>query len=49
MLRDSVFDKRFSVGLTLDATLAEFEHFLAKYGRVIQNIYFSLPMGDKFH
>lgn len=49
MLRDSVFDKRFSVGLTLDATLAEFEHFLAKYGRFIQNIYFSLPMGDKFH
>lgn len=49
MLRDSVFDKRFSVGLTLDATLAEFKNFLAKYGRFIQNIYFSLPMGDKFH
>lgn len=41
--------KRFSVGLTLDTTEDEFVMFLEMYHEFIDNIYFSLPMGDKFH
>lgn len=43
------FNKRFSVGLALDTTLAEFNALLDEYSWAIENIYFSLPMGDKFH
>lgn len=49
MLQHDFFFKRFSVGLTLDTTLEEFVEFLRKYHPYIANIYFSLPMGDKFH
>lgn len=45
----SFFSKRFSVGLALDTTLAEFDAMLYEYSWAIENIYFSLPMGDKFH
>lgn len=43
------FNKRFSIGLALDTTLAEFDAMLDEYSWAIENIYFSLPMGDKFH
>lgn len=43
------FNKRFSVGLALDTTLDEFNALLDQYSWAIENIYFSLPMGDKFH
>lgn len=43
------FNKRFSVGLALDTTLVEFNAMLDEYSWAIENIYFSLPMGDKFH
>lgn len=43
------FKKRFSVGLTLDASVSSFESFLLKYSQYISNFYFSLPLGDKFH
>ena len=43
------FSKRFSVGLALDTTLVEFNAMLDEYSWAIENIYFSLPMGDKFH
>lgn len=45
----SFFSKRFSVGLALDTTLDEFNELLDQYAWAIENIYFSLPMGDKFH
>lgn len=43
------FLKKFSVGLTLDASVSNFEDFLSKYSKYISNFYFSLPLGDKFH
>ncbi len=49
MKNKEYFYKRFSVGLTLDATIDDFNHFLETYHRYIANFYFSLPMGDKFH
>ncbi len=49
MMDQSFFYKRFSVGLALDTTLQEFDEFLNEYAKYINNFYFSLPMGDKFH
>lgn len=43
------FDKKFSIGLVLDTTLAEYEAFLQAYHPCIANVYFSLPMGERFH
>lgn len=41
--------KRFSLGLVLDTGFPEFELFLSKNYQYIDNFYFSLPMGDRFH
>lgn len=41
--------KKFSVGLTLETTIEEFESFLCKYHSYIYEFYFSLPLGDRFH
>lgn len=49
MKSNDFFYKRFSVGLTLDASVSSFESFLLKYSQYISNFYFSLPLGDKFH
>ena len=49
MLDRSFFHKRFSVGLSLDTNLREFDAFLDQYQDYINNFYFSLPLGDKFH
>lgn len=49
MKNRTFFSKRFSIGLALDTTLAEFDAMLDEYSWAIENIYFSLPMGDKFH
>ena len=49
MLDRLFFHKRFSVGLSLDTTLREFDVFLDQYKDYINNFYFSLPLGDKFH
>lgn len=49
MKSNDFFYKRFSVGLTLDASISSFETFLLKYSKYISNFYFSLPLGDKFH
>lgn len=43
------FDKKFNVGLTLRTTLKRAEKFFAKYARYIDEVYFSLPLGDRFH
>lgn len=46
---DRSYYKRFSVGLTLLDSVEEYDVFLKNYGKYINNIYFSLPMGDRFH
>ena len=43
------FHKRFSVGLALDSTPDEYEKLFSLYGDKIDNIYFSPPLGDRFH
>lgn len=44
-----MFYKKFSVGVFLDTSLGAFESFVEEYAEFIDNFYFSLPMGDKFH
>lgn len=41
--------KKFSLGLVLDTSMEEFEAFLDEYHPYIENFYFSLPLGDRFH
>ena len=43
------FHKKFLVGLTLKTTAKEFDKFLAEYSYYIEQIYFSIPLGEKFH
>ena len=43
------FHKRFLVGLTMKTTPREFDKFLGKYSYYIEQIYFSIPLGEKFH
>lgn len=43
------FYKKFSLGLFLDTSIRGFTQFLDDFEDFIANIYFSLPMGDKFH
>lgn len=45
----SFFKKRFSIGLVLDDSLADYRSFLTQYASFIDTIYFSLPLGDRFH
>lgn len=49
LLDRKAFHKKFSVGLLLDTSLQEFNTFLDDYAEYIENFYFSLPMGDRFH
>ena len=42
-------NKKFNVGLTLDTNRKEFCGFLKDYAPLINQIYFSLPLGQKFH
>lgn len=43
------FKKRFSIGLALDSEADEYERLFAQYGDYIDNLYFSPPLGDRFH
>lgn len=43
------FYKKFSLGLFLDTSIRGFTQLLDDFQDFIANIYFSLPMGDKFH
>lgn len=43
------FTKRFNVGLTLDCDEKSLDEFLSQYSKYIDEVYFSLPIGDKFH
>lgn len=43
------FRKRFSVGLPVIDPPEAFDRFLDQYADYIENIYFSLPIGDQFH
>lgn len=49
MLNESFFYKKFSVGLAMHTDKKQFRHFLEQYGDFIENIYASLPLGDRFH
>ena len=44
-----ILQKKFSVGLTLQTTEEEFSKLLDKYCPYIKEVYFSLPLGDRFH
>jgi len=49
MLDELFFEKCFSVGLALNTDINRFNRFLDRYHMFIDNIYFSLPLGDRFH
>lgn len=42
-------DNCFSIGLTYDMSRKEFLNILDKYDNNIKEVYFSLPLGDKYH
>ncbi len=43
------FTKRFNVGLPLDSDVDSLDAFLCEYDKYIDEVYFSLPLGAKFH
>jgi len=43
------YKDKFSIGLSLDITLNEYQMMIQMYKEYINSIYFSLPLGDKFH
>lgn len=43
------FTQKFNVGLTLKTSVARAKKFFAEYARYIGEVYFSLPLGDKYH
>lgn len=43
------FQKRFSIGLPVMDSVEVFDRFLDEYAVYIENVYFSLPLGDRFH
>lgn len=43
------FTKRFNVGLPLDSDEKSLDAFLTEYAKYIDEVYFSLPLGSKFH
>ena len=49
MDKKSSFKRKFNIGLTLATTLHEYIDFLNKYKEYIYSVYFSLPLGEKFH
>lgn len=42
-------EKKFSIGLTFEMAKYEFLEILNKYDENIKEVYFSLPLGDKYH
>ncbi len=49
MLNESFFYKKFSIGLAMHTDKVQFINFLEQYKDFIDNIYVSLPLGDRFH
>ncbi len=47
-MQKEFFKKRFLVGLTLDTTIYELNAFLENYSYYIDEVYFSLPLGERF-
>ena len=45
----SSFNKVFNIGLPLQTNRNEFYDFISSYKEYIHSIYFSLPLGDRFH
>lgn len=48
-MKKSFFEKKFSIGLALDSEPEEYENLFLQYGNYIDNLYFSPPLGDRFH
>ena len=46
---DIDFTKKFNVGLTLKTSLRGADRFFKKYGQYINEVYFSVPLGDQYH
>ncbi|MDE7164053.1 MAG: hypothetical protein K2O04_01325 [Clostridiales bacterium] len=43
------FTKKFNVGLTLKTSLRTADKFFERYGSYINEVYFSAPLGNRFH
>ena len=43
------FTKKFNVGLTLETSAREFDRFLDEYHPFIHSVYFSPPLGGRYH
>ena len=41
--------KKFSIGTSLQISLDEYKYIINNYGKYIHDIYFSPPLGDKYH
>lgn len=48
-IMNSAFQNAFNLGLSLSASVEEYKHFIDLYKPYIHSIYFSLPLGAKFH
>lgn len=48
MLQENLL-KKFSIGLSLNISIQEYEKLILKFGKYISSIYFSLPLGKEFH
>lgn len=43
------FEKKFSIGLALESDSEQYRRLFTKYENFIDNMYFSPPLGDKYH
>ena len=48
-MKDSILEKKFSVGLCLGEDIESIEQFLDQYQKYLNSIYFSVPLGRKFY
>lgn len=52
MLAESIDQRllsKFSVGLTLDASIKELDAFFSRYGPYIESVYYSVPLGKRYY
>ena len=46
---NNLYKKKFTIGLSLDITLNEYEELFKEFGDYICSVYFSPPLGEQFH
>ena len=49
MKENKICDNRFSFGISLNIDLDDYKKIIDDYNGYINNVYFSLPLGDEFH